>query len=267
MNKQISSTPGERAAATTGLPGAGGGLRLPSYVRACLFDMDGVLTSTAVQHAAAWKEAFDGFLERQHQGKEGRPFDAGAEYARFVDGRPRIDGTRAFLDSRGIQLPLGDPDDPPGDATMWAVANRKNELMLARIRREGVHVYPGSLRFLRRAREAGMLTAVVSSSANAPAFLEAAGLKDQFGAQVDGRLARARNLAGKPSPDTYLEAARLLGVPASAAAVFEDALAGVEAGRAGKFAVVVGVDRTGQRRALLEHGADLVVTDLGELVA
>lgn len=244
-----------------------GELRLPASVRACLFDMDGVLTSTAVQHAAAWKEAFDGFLDRHAEGGDRRPFDSHGDYYRFVDGRPRVEGTRAFLASRNLELPLGNPEDPPGDATLWALANRKNELLLARIGREGVHVYPGSRLLLRQVRAAGLRTAVVSSSANASAFLSAAGLADQFDAQVDGRIALARHLAGKPAPDTYLEAARMLGVPAGAAAVFEDALAGVEAGRAGGFRMVVGVDRTGQRRELLDHGADMVVGDLGELVA
>jgi beta-phosphoglucomutase family hydrolase len=243
------------------------GLRLPETISACLFDLDGVLTETAVLHAAAWKQAFDELLAR-HAGPDGRfvPFDAVADYDNFVDGRPRLDGTRAFLRARGIDLPEGSPDDPPGIESVYGVANRKNGLVLALMKQHGVTVYPGSLELLAEVRRRPILTAVVSSSANAVAVLRAAGLDGMFAALVDGVVAEAEHLAGKPAPDTYLEAARRLHVEPVRAAVFEDAVAGVEAGRAGGFGLVVGVDRVGQAEALLAHGADVVVEDLAELL-
>lgn len=241
---------------------------LPHEIEACLFDLDGVLTATATVHAAAWKEAFDPLLEERarRDGVPCRPFDAVADYDAYVDGMPREDGVRAFLASRGIGLEEGAPDDPPTAATVQGVGRRKNELFLRRLADTGVTVYPGSLRFLRWARAAGLRRAVVSSSANCGAVLDAGGIGDLFDARVDGLVAARRGLRGKPAPDTYLAAAADLGTAPGRAAVFEDALAGVEAGRAGGFAWVVGVDRVGQAEALRERGADRVVGDLGDLV-
>jgi beta-phosphoglucomutase family hydrolase len=241
---------------------------LPDGVRACLFDMDGVVTQTAVVHAAAWKEMFDDFLREyaRSTGTEFVPFDPGADYQAYVDGKPRLDGTRSFLQARGIHLPEGTPDDPPGTPTVWGLSNRKNELVLAKLAAGGVQVYPGSDRYIRSVRERGISTAIVSSSKNTKQVLDSANLSGLFDVRVDGLIAAERGLRGKPAPDTFLAAAQDLGVTAAHAAVFEDALAGVEAGRAGGFAVVVGVDRVGQAQELRKHGADIVVTDLGELL-
>jgi beta-phosphoglucomutase family hydrolase len=241
---------------------------LPDGVTACLFDMDGVVTQTAVVHAAAWKEMFDDFL-RQHAEQTGTtfvPFDAHAEYDAYVDGKPRLDGTRSFLESRGIELPEGTPDDPPGTPTVNGLSNRKNELVLAKLAAGGVKVYEGSVVFLRTIRQAGIRTAIVSSSANTKQILDSAGLADLFDVRMDGLIAKERGLRGKPAPDTFLAAGEQLGAPPSRAAVFEDALAGVEAGRAGHFALVVGVDRVGQADELRKHGADIVVRDLADLL-
>jgi beta-phosphoglucomutase family hydrolase len=243
-------------------------LGLPDVVRGCLFDLDGVLTRTAAVHARAWKEMFDGFL-RQRAAETGQPFvpfDPVQDYDRYVDGRPRLDGTRCFLVARGIDLPEGAPTDPPGAPTVHGLSNRKNDLVLALLARDGVEVYPGSIDYVRAARARGLRSAVVSSSANTAQVLEAAGISGLFDARVDGVVAAERHLAGKPAPDTFLAAAATLGLGPDRAAVFEDALAGVAAGRAGGFAFVVGVDRTGQADALREHGADLVVGDLSELL-
>ncbi|MCO5971026.1 beta-phosphoglucomutase family hydrolase [Actinoallomurus soli] len=240
-------------------------LGLPDGVTACLFDMDGVLTRTATVHAAAWKEMFDEFL-REREGPSFRPFDQVKEYDEYVDGKRREDGTRSFLESRGITLPEGSPDDPPGAPTIEGLSKRKNELVLRKLAEDGVEVYPGSVRYVRAAREAGLSTAVVSSSANTAQVLDAAGIADLFDARVDGLTAKERGLAGKPAPDMFLAGAEALGVPPSRAVVFEDALAGVAAGRAGGFGCVVGVDRIGQAAALKEHGATIVVKDLSELL-
>jgi beta-phosphoglucomutase family hydrolase len=240
-------------------------LGLPDAVAACLFDMDGVLTRTATVHAAAWKQMFDEFL-REREGAAFTPFDPVADYDEYVDGKKREDGTRSFLRSRGIELPEGSPDDPPGAPTVTGLSERKNALVLEKLREQGVEVYDGSVRYVRAAREAGLRTAVVSSSANTAQVLDAAGIADLFEARVDGVTAKRRDLAGKPAPDMFLAGAEALGVPASRAAVFEDALAGVQAGRAGGFACVIGVDRAGQAGALKSHGADVVVTDLEELL-
>ncbi|WP_416485392.1 HAD family hydrolase [Streptomyces sp. CL12] len=242
--------------------------RLPAHVRACLFDLDGVLTQTAKVHAAAWKEMFDACLREraQREGTEFVPFDAVRDYDEYVDGRPREDGVRTFLAARGVRLPEGSPQDPPDAETVQALGARKNELVLRRIREDGVEPYEGSVRFLHEVRAAGLACAVVSSSANARDVLAAAGIADLFDERVDGVVTRERRLRGKPAPDTYLEAARELSVEPGAAAVFEDALAGVEAGRAGRFGLVVGVDRVGQAEQLQAHGADIVVRDLAELL-
>ncbi|MFE7706004.1 beta-phosphoglucomutase family hydrolase [Streptomyces sp. NPDC057486] len=238
---------------------------LPDAIRACLFDMDGVLTKTAMVHDAAWKETFDDFLRRR-EGPGFRPFDAVADYDEYVDGRPRADGVRAFLDSRRIKLLEGSDDDPPELDTVHGLGNRKNALLLEKIRTEGVEAYPGSVRYVEAVRAAGLSTAVVSSSANAHDVLASAGIQALLDVRIDGVIAAERKLPGKPHPDTFLEAAHDLGVEPGAAAVFEDALAGMDAGRSGHFGYVVGVDRAGQADALREHGADIVVGDLAELL-
>jgi beta-phosphoglucomutase family hydrolase len=240
-------------------------LGLPDVIRACLFDLDGVLTPTALVHSAAWKEMFDTFLAG-YQGPDYTPFDRGEDYVRYVDGRPRADGTRTFLAARGIQLPEGSPDDPPERNTVQGLSKRKDAIFQRVVEREGVKPYPGSVRYLEACRAAGLRRAVVSSSANCEQIVRAAGLEDLLEVRVDGVVAKREGLAGKPAPDTFLYAAKLLGVDAAHAAVFEDALAGVEAGRAGNFGYVVGVDRVGQAEALLAHGADVVVKDLAELL-
>jgi beta-phosphoglucomutase family hydrolase len=243
-------------------------LGLPDHVRACLFDLDGVLTRTAKVHAAAWKEMFDGYL-RERAARDGStfvPFDAVGDYDAYVDGRPRADGVRTFLASRGMHLPEGAPGDGPDAETVNGLGTRKNNLVLRRIREDGVEPYAGSVAFVHAVRKAGLGRAVVSSSANCRDVLVAAGIEDLFDERIDGITARDRGLRGKPAPDTYLEAARDLGVEPGAAAVFEDALAGVEAGRAGRFGAVVGVDRVGQAEQLTAHGADIVVRDLAELL-
>ncbi len=249
-------------------PSLDGMLGLPDHVRACLFDLDGVLTRTAEVHAAAWKEMFDAYLRERaaREGTEFVPFDAVDDYDEYVDGRPREDGVRTFLAARGVHLPEGTPADPPQAETVNGLGNRKNDLVLRRIREEGVAPYEGSVRFLHAVREAGLRRAVVSSSANCRDVLAAAGIEDLLEERIDGVVAREHRLRGKPAPDTYLQAARALGIEPGEAAVFEDALAGVEAGRAGRFGVVVGVDRVGQADQLRAHGADIVVRDLAELL-
>lgn len=238
-------------------------LGLPEDIEACLFDLDGVVTRTAVVHAAAWKEMFDAFL-RERDGEGFAPFTA-ADYDAYVDGRPRADGVRTFLASRGIELPAGGPDDPPAAATVHGLGNRKNELLLARIRTDGVEPYDSTLAYLHAVRARGLRTAIVSSSANCRDVLRSIDAEDLFDVRIDGVVAAERGLPGKPAPDTFLAAAAELGVEPARAAVFEDALAGMDAGRAGKFGYVVGVDRVGQADALYAHGADTVVTDLSEL--
>ena len=242
-------------------------LGLPPGVSACLFDLDGVLTKTATVHAAAWKEMFDELLRRwsERQGVPFVPFDA-HDYDRYVDGRPRLDGTRRFLQSRGIELPEGSPDDPVGADTVYGLSNRKQEIVLQRLAEGKIEVYEGSVRYVRAVREAGLHTAVVSSSANTRQVLEATSMTDLFEARIDGLVIEERGLAGKPAPDGFLAGAEAFGVGPKEAAVFEDALAGVEAGRAGGFALVVGVDRVGQADELRRHGADIVVQDLSQLL-
>jgi beta-phosphoglucomutase family hydrolase len=243
-------------------------LGLPTSVRACLFDLDGVLTKTATVHAAAWKQMFDTYLRERatHTGEPFVPFDLAADYGEYVDGRPRYDGVRSFLASRGIHLPEGDPGDPAGAETVFGLGKCKNEIVTAIIREQGVEAYEGSVRYLEAARAAGLRLAVVSSSTNTRDVLVAAGITEFFDARVDGVVAERERLSGKPAPDTFLAGARALGVDPAQAAVFEDALAGVAAGRAGRFAWVVGVDRVGHAGALREHGADVVVHDLAGLL-
>ena len=241
---------------------------LPDGVSACLFDLDGVVTQTATVHAAAWKQMFDEFLRERADatGTEFVPFDQHHEYDAYVDGKPRLDGTRSFLESRGIHLPEGTPQDPPGTPTLYGLSNRKNNLVLERIAAGGVQVYEGSITYIKAVREGGIATAVVSASANTVQVLDSAGIEGLFDVRIDGVIAKQRGLRGKPEPDTFLAAAQALNVPAAHAVVFEDAQAGVAAGHAGHFALVVGVDRVGQAAELKEHGADIVVKDLSELL-
>jgi beta-phosphoglucomutase family hydrolase len=243
-------------------------LDLPEAITALLFDLDGVLTKTAVVHAKAWKQTFDEFLKQRAEknGEEFKPFDSGEDYNEYVDGKPRYDGVRSFLESRGIKLPEGDPDDAPDKETVCGLGNRKNKLVMELIDRDGVEPYEGSVAFVKAARDAGLRRAVVSASANCKEVLEAAGIADLFEERIDGNFTDEKHLKGKPAPDTYLAGAAALGVEPAAACVFEDAVSGVEAGRAGNFGHVVGVDRVNHAAALRAHGADVVVDDLGELI-
>jgi beta-phosphoglucomutase family hydrolase len=233
-------------------------LKLPDGISACLFDLDGVITQTAKLHSAAWKEMFDAFLRRRAD-ETGEPFEefTPSDYDRYVDGRPRLDGVRTFLEARGVER---------DDELVRRLGDQKQELVLKLIRERGVEVYDGSLDFVREAQREGLRRAVVSSSANTREVLKSAGIEDLFEVVVDGIVAADEGLPGKPAPDTFVAGARKLGAEPAEAVVFEDALAGVEAGRAGGFGYVVGVDRTGQRDALAEHGADVVVDDLSELI-
>ncbi len=243
-------------------------LGLPDTVTACLFDLDGVLTQTAKVHAAAWKQMFDEYL-RQRAEKLSEPFvpfDPVRDYDEYVDGKPRYDGVRSFLQSRGIELPQGTPEDPPAAETVDGLGNRKNELVLRMIQEDGVAPYEGSVRYVEAVRAAGLRRAVVSSSTNCRDVLKAAGILELFEEIVDGHVAEREHLNGKPAPDTFLAGARALGVGPDRAVVYEDALAGVQAGRSGNFAYVVGVDRVGQADALKQHGASIVVQDLAELL-
>jgi beta-phosphoglucomutase family hydrolase len=234
----------------------------------CLFDLDGVLTQTAKVHAAAWKEMFDTFLRRwaAERGEDFVAFDIVHDYDEYVDGRPRAEGVQAFLASRGIALPQGRPGDPPDALTISGLGERKNEIVLKLIHEHGVEPYDGSVRYVKAARDAGLSCCVVSSSTNCRDVLAAAGMAGLFEEIIDGHMAEAEHLRGKPAPDTYLAGARAAGEKPEHAAVFEDALVGVEAGRAGKFAIVIGIDRVGQAAELKAHGAGVVVGDLSELL-
>lgn len=241
---------------------------------AWLFDLDGVLTQTAAVHAAAWKQAFDGFLDTEATGSEKtfKPFDLQADYERYVDGEPRADGVRNFLTSRGIELPDGADDDPPDARTVKGLGNRKNELFLNIISTKGVAVYAGAVTLVKALRCRGVPIAVVSASENAGAALDAAGIAELFDIRIDGHVVKERHLAGKPAPDSYLEGANALGVDPNRTVVVEDALAGVQAGQAGHFGLVVGVDHHdgsdshAYADALRSHGADVVISDLAELL-
>jgi alpha,alpha-trehalase len=242
-------------------------LALPlDRVDAVVFDTDGVLTDTASVHAAAWKRLFDEYLEQRAElfGEPFRPFEQ-LDYLRYVDGKPRYDGVAGFLASRGVELPWGDPSDPPDRETVCGLGNRKNGYFLGHLREHGVRAFGNSVALVRRLADNGVRRAVVSASRNMRVVLDAAGIRDLFEVEVDGVDAARLGLAGKPDPALFLEAAGRLGVAPARAAVVEDALAGVEAGRRGGFAVVVGVDRAGQAAELAERGADLVVDDLGRL--
>lgn len=241
---------------------------LPDGMTACLFDLDGVLTQTAKVHAAAWKSMFDDFLlvRSVQTGELFRPFDIQTDYVTHVDGKLRLDGVRAFLASRGITLPDGAEDDPPESSTVHGLGTRKNELVRELIRTQGVEIYPGSVRFVEVVIEQGMRTAVVSASKNCREVLIAAGIEHLFEVRIDGLVAQDMGLPGKPAPDMFLAAASAFGIEPAQCVVFEDAVAGVAAGRAGAFGWVVGVDRVGHAEALLRHGADIVVQDLSELL-
>ncbi len=243
-------------------------LGLPDKVRACLFDLDGVLTDTASVHTKAWKAMFDAYLSERAErtGDKFVPFDPTADYRKYVDGKKREDGVQSFLDSRGIQLPDGNPDDSGDAETIYGLGNRKNDMFQKVLEKDGVEVFDGSRRYLEAVSAAGLGIAVVSSSANTRDVLEITGLDRFIQQRVDGITLREEHIKGKPAPDSYLRGAQLLDVPPDAAAVFEDALSGVEAGHAGNFGYVVGVDRVGQAEALRRSGANVVVTDLAELL-
>jgi len=246
---------------------------------AVVFDLDGVVTQTSAVHAAAWKRLFDGYLTERRARARGaatpgpgapvgdplRPFDADADYARFVDGKPRYDGVRDFLASRGIELPMGDPSDPPDAETVCGLGNRKNDLFNAEVREHGVKTYPSTVELIHQLHDAGIRVGLMSSSKNTAMVLDVTGLTDLFEVRVDGMVAAEVGLPGKPDPAMYLETARRLGVDAARSVVVEDAQSGVEAGRRGGFGLVIGVDRLGQAEALREHGADVVVDDLAEV--
>ena len=243
-------------------------LGLPEKVRACLFDLDGVLTDTASVHTKAWKAMFDAFLSdrAKRAGEKFVPFDAAADYRKYVDGKKREDGVRSFLSSRGIDLPDGSPDDPDDAETVYGLGNRKNDMFQKVLEKDGVEVFDGSRRYLEAVSSAGLGIAVVSASANTPEVLKITGLDRFIQRRVDGNTLREEHIPGKPAPDSFLRGAQLLDVAPDAAAVFEDALSGVAAGRAGNFGYVVGVDRVGQADELRSNGADVVVTDLAELL-
>jgi beta-phosphoglucomutase family hydrolase len=239
----------------------------PDKFDAVLFDLDGVITATARIHASAWKQAFDEILKKRAAGESFKPFDKQSDYEDYVDGKPRHDGARSFLESRRIDLPAGTPDDPPDKETVWGIANRKNQLFEEALKKERVDVFEGTVAWIRQLRQARIKTAVVSSSSHCKATLRNAGISNLFDALVDANIADRLNLEGKPAPDTYLKAAEMLGVDAERAVVVEDALAGVEAGRRGGFGLVIGVDRKHDADLLRAHGADVVVSDLKEMLS
>lgn len=235
---------------------------------AVIFDLDGVITDTASTHSTAWKALFDGYL-KEHSEKTGEPFvpfDADLDYRQWVDGKPRYEGVKSFLESRGITLPYGDPEDSPDQETICGLGNKKNPMFLARLEQDGVEIYESSVKLTRDLLAQGIRTAIVSSSKNCPAILEAAQITNLFEVKVDGVDAARLGLPGKPNPDTFLEAAKEMGIDPARAVVVEDAIAGVQAGRAGKFGCVLGIDRVGDPDALRENGADVVVSDLAEVV-
>ena len=234
---------------------------------AVIFDLDGVVTQTSAVHAAAWKRLFDGFLRERAaaRGEPFTPFDLERDYRLYVDGKPRYDGVRDFLASRGIELPQGDPSDAAGSPTVCGLGNRKDEYFVAEVRENGVKTYPATVALIDELHRAGLGVGLMSSSRNTVMVLEATGLTGLFDQRVDGVVSDELGLAGKPDPAAYLETARRLGVEPPRAVVVEDALSGVEAGRRGGFGLVIGVDRLDQAAALLEHGADVVVPDLADV--
>ena len=236
---------------------------------AVLFDLDGVVTNTAKIHATCWKKMFDEYLKKRatKTGEPFRPFEIATDYKLYVDGKPRYDGVRDFLKSRDIQLSEGPPDEQPRKETVCGLGNRKNELVNEVIETVGVEVYESSVAFLRHVRHEGIKTAVVTSSQNCEAVLNAAKIGDLFDARVDGNTIIQQSLAGKPAPDSFLKGAEILGVPASRAVVIEDAISGVQAGAKGSFGLVIGVARKGNAEELKENGAHIVVNDLGELLS
>jgi beta-phosphoglucomutase family hydrolase len=249
-------------------PGTKTTLGLPETITTCLFDLDGVITKTAIVHGAAWKQMFDEFLAAWSKENDApQPeFDPRGDYDKYVDGKPRYDGVRSFLASRGITIEDGTPEDPPTANTVCGLGNRKNDLVQLLIERDGVEAYPGTVEYLDAAKAQGFKLAVVSSSANCKAILKSCDLLDYFGEIMDGEVAMRERIKGKPAPDTFIAAAKALQTEPAHAAVYEDALAGVESGRAGNFGYVIGVNRVGQAEALKEHGADIVVDDLKELL-
>jgi alpha,alpha-trehalase len=240
----------------------------PERFDAVLFDLDGVLTSTAKVHAACWKRMFDEFLGRRadETGEPFRPFDIEADYRPYLDGKPRYVGVESFLASRSIELPYGDPGDPPDAVTVCGLGNRKQQLVQEALREGGAEAYEGSVTLVRLILDSGIRTAVVSSSANCEDVLRAAGIRELFEVVVDGKVSARLGHTGKPAPDAFLEASSRLGVDPERAVVVEDAISGVQAGRDGGFGLVIGVDRGGDATSLRENGADVVVSDLGELV-
>lgn len=235
---------------------------------AVLLDLDGVITDTANLHAACWKQMFDQYLQRRATQKSEvfLPFDIVTDYRLYVDGKPRFDGVRDFLSSRGIRLPEGTVDDSPQQETVGGLGNRKNELVNQVIEEKGIEPYDGSVKLINQLHERGFKIAVVTSSQNCDVVLTAAKLNDRFEVKVDGNTIHAQHLAGKPAPDTFLTAAKLLGVRPARAVVIEDAISGVQAGLAGNFGLVIGVARKGNADELRRHGAHVVVSDLEELV-
>jgi len=236
-------------------------------IAAFIVDLDGVVTDTAAEHAKAWKQLFDEYLQQvaEREGRPFVPFDLDTDYLTHVDGKPRYDGVKDFLESRGIQLPFGEPSDPPDAETVCGLGNKKNLLFNEVVRSEGVEVFESTERVLRHLREQGCKTAVVSSSKNCKLVLESVGLLDLFDIMVDGHYSAEHGLPGKPAPDTYIRACELLGVRPEDSAMVEDATVGVESGAAGNFKYVIGVDRGVGKEALRERGANVVVSDLGEL--
>ena len=237
---------------------------------AVLFDLDGVLTATAKVHAACWKKTFDEYLKKRaaETNEPFKPFDLEQDYLLYVDGKPRYEGVKSFLESRDIHLPYGDPSDPPDRETICGIGNRKEELVIKTLKTEGVEVYPGSVAWVKQLRQAGVKTAVVSSSKNCLTVIKAGGIDDLFNVRVDGHTVEDEKLPGKPEPDTFLKAATLLGATPQRAVVVEDAISGVQAGRNGKFGLVIGVNRQDQDHAdaLRKNGADVVVNDLQEML-
>lgn len=239
----------------------------PDKFDAVLFDLDGVITGTARIHASAWKQAFDEFLKKRATNESFKPFDEQLDYEDYVDGKSRFDGAQSFLESRQIHLERGDPNDPADKETVCGIANRKNKLFELALKKESVDIYEGTVAWIHHLRQSGLKIAVVSSSSHCEAILQNAGISNLFDARIDGNIADELKLKGKPAPDTYLKAAGMLGVNADRAVVVEDALAGVEAGRNGNFGLVIGVDRHHDAEALRQHGADIVVSDLKEMIS